>query len=350
MKIGIDIRNFSKKSPQFCSDFLTALQAVNIGNEFCIYADKDFPLPEGMHSTSNEKFSQLWWQETTFLKQLKADKNDTVVTFEDRFPLLYKERVIPVISSLEHIFYPDVEEENSLQKHLRMFYLKHLLKKSHAIITFTTATKKELNERLNIVEDTIQVVRPFFTACPWWTSMLDVKMKLGIKGSYFVYDYPHQHNNNLKRTLETIRELQKKYPLSLVILGNTNSASREARDLVRTMQMDSTVFFVGEPAPAELKNYYTQSIGVIYPIIYDHFPESLHRAFWYNVPILASNNSEIQNVFGESIVYFSPISVGNMIDSFSAYLSQSSYMVNYTAIHQRYHASLFCTALLSLIV
>jgi|GEM_PF-645024 len=350
MKIGIDIRTFSKTSPQFCQEFLTTLAAISIGNEFCIYSDKDFSVPESMQKITNEKFSQIWGQETAFLKQLKSDSCDTVVTFEESFPIWYKERVFSFASSLEHIFYPDVEKESFWKKHTRWWYLKKLLEKSQKIIAPTVATKKELNERLNIPEDKIEIITPFFTQVPHGQSMLDVKMKLGITGHYFVYDYPHQHNNNFKRTLQTLQEIRKKYQIFLVVLGSENAANREARDQVRELGLDGVVYFVGQPSPEELKNYYTQSIGVWYPIAYDNFPTTLGYAFSYNVPILASNNAEIQTVFGNSILYFSPLSVGSMMQTIEGFLTQSQYVVNYEAVRQKYHPTAFCQNLFPLIV
>jgi len=350
MKIGIDIRTFSKKSPQFCQEFLTALASVSIGNEFLIYADQDFQTPESMQKIANEKFTQIIWQETTFLKQLKNDQCDTIVTFEESFPLLYKERVFSVVSSLEHIFYPDVEKEKFWSKHTRTWYMKKLLEKSQKIIASTASTKKELNERLNILEEKIEILPPFFIQVPHGTSLVDVKMKLGIAGHYFVYDYPYQHNNNFKRILQTLQEIRKKYQIFLVVLWAENAANREVRDQVRELWLDGAVFFVGQPSGEGIKNYYTQSIGVLYPIAYDNFPLTLGHAFSYNVPILASNNSEIQNVFGESIVYFSPLSVGNMTETITRFLSQSQYVVNYESVRQKYHPVVFCRQLLSLIV
>lgn len=346
MKIWIDIRNTSRNKKNFTKDFVEYLFINKKEYLLNIYADKLFEV-EG--KIVNEKFSTFWWEQTLFLQQLKKDKNDVVITFDETFPIFYSWDVIQVIPSLESILYPDLENTKLLRKYSHLYTIKKNLKNAKKIVCFTENTQRELNEKLNISEEKILTIAPFFPSSPEIKLPLDVKAKLGIIWDYFIYDYNYYSNNNLKRVLEAIKEIAKKREIYLVILGNKNANNREIRELILSLDMSKHIVFAGTPEGNELGSYYKESLGVIYPIIYDNFPITLGHAINYNTPILASDNTETRNIFWDSITYFSPISVTSMVKNITLFLESENKEVNYEAVKNKYNIKDFYNNLISII-
>lgn len=346
MKIWIDIRNTSKNKKSFTKDFVEYLFLHKKEHLLNVYADKLF---EWEAKTANEKFSTFWWEQTLFLQQLKKDKNDVVITFDETFPVFYNWDVIQVIPSLESILYPDLENTKLLKKYSHLYTIKKNLKNAKKIVCFTENTQRELNEKLNISEEKILTIAPFFPSSPEVNLTIDVKAKLGIQWDYFIYDYNYYSNNNLKRVLEAIKEIAKTREIFLVILGNKNANNREIRELILSLDMSKNILFAGNPDGNELGSYYKESLGVLYPIIYDNFPMTLNHAVNYNTPILASDNTETRNIFGDSITYFSPISVSSMVKNIIIFLESDKKEVNYEEVKNKYNIKDFYNNLISII-
>lgn len=346
MKIWIDIRNASKNKNIFTKDFVEYLFLNKKENLLNIYADKGF---EWGGKIVPESFSTFWGEQTLFLQQLKKDKNDIVISFEETFPIFYSWDLIVVIPSLETILYPDIENTKLLKKYSYLYTIKKNLKNAKKIVCFTQSTQRELNEKLNISEDKIITISPFFPSSKEISLPIDVKAKLGIRWDYFIYDYNYYSNNNLKRVLEAIKEISKKRDIYLVILGSKNANNREIRELILSLDISKNILFGGTPDGNELGCYYKEALGVIYPVIYDNFPMTLHHAVNYNTPILASDNTETRNIFGNSIVYFSPISVSSMVKNITEFLDSGKKEVDYESIKKKYTIWDFYNHLISII-
>lgn len=346
MKIWIDVRNLSKTKKNFCQDFINFFKSKNKENQLKIYADR---LSEIDDINYSENFYGFLKEQTFFLKQLLSDKNDIVVSFDDTFPIFYKSKVIKIIPSLENILYPDLENTKFLKKYSYLFTIKKNLNNAWKIVCFSENTKRELNEKLNISEEKIFIINPFFSSSPEINSKIDIKVKLSILWDYLIYDYNSQNNNNLKRVLEAIKELNKTKTLNLVILWNENANNREIREMVINLDITKNIFFAWNPESKELWLYYKQSKWVIYPIIYDNFPITLNNAINYNTPIIASENIETKNVFWENIDYFSAISVTNMVKNIDLFLQKDFGEVNYDYVKKEYNLEKFYSNLISII-
>lgn len=346
MKIWIDIRNSSKTKKVFCKDFLDFFQSHNSKYTLKIYADSLF---DTEYKISNEVFGSFLGEQTLFLQQLLKDKNDIILSFDETFPVLYRGKVIQIIPTLENILYPNIENTKLFKKYSHLFTIKKNLKHAEKIVCFSQNSKRELNEKLNISEEKIIVFKPFFPSSPENTTKIDIKTNLWITWDYFIYDYNYYSNNNLKRVLETIKELSKTREIFLIIVWNKNANNREIRELILELWISDKIFFVWTPDRKELWAYYTQSRWVLYPIIYDNFPMSLNHAVNYKIPILASENSETRNIFGDNITYFSPISVSSMVKNIEWFLEKNIQSVNYEAIIKQYNKEKFYTNLISIL-
>lgn len=335
MKIWIDVRTFWNIYKKFFEEFLESFQNKNENDLINIYKE-------------DKKNNNFFSEQILFLKKLLKDKNDILVSFEQTFPLFYSGRVFQIIPSLENILYPDLVNTKFLKKYSSLFVLKNSLKKSYKIICFNEQTKNELNEKLNISEDKIEIINPFFTCSPKENSKIDIKTKHCLTWDYIIYDNETGSNKNIKRFFESIVEINKETKLNIMFIWNKIANDVEIREMLIKMWLKDLVVFTWIPTENELWLYYKQSIWVIYPTIYDGFPFSLSNAINYNTPIISSNLNEVRNIFWNKINYFSPISVISIKNEILALMKEKP-NPNYKEILEKYSKEKFVDNLISLI-
>jgi hypothetical protein len=119
-------------------------------------------------------------EQIKFNAKLKKDNNFLMIFFNEKKPLLYKGRYILFIKDLKNLHYQD--NTNSLNFFLENLFLKTSLKNANKVICFENHTKHELNEKLNISEEKIEILYPFFTLAkvPSAKVITNIKTKFSI--------------------------------------------------------------------------------------------------------------------------------------------------------------------------
>lgn len=340
MKIWIDARNFSINNYEFIKEFLENVSKNDKENFYNVYGDIYEDFNDNIKINSWKKYNSFFSEQTSFLKKLKKDKNDILISFDDTRPIFYKWDVIQVISSLENILYPNLKYTKFIKKYSYLFTIKSNIKNAKQIVCFDEKTKRNLNEKLNIHEKKIKVIKWFFTKNILPTSQIDIKAKHNIIWNYIIYDSLVWVNKNIKRFLESIKEINKTEKLNVVFIWNEISDDLETRQLVLSQDLQKNCFFVWNIDKKELWIYYKNSVWVIYPPIYESFPKSLSNAVFYNTQIIASESEEIKNIFWDKISYFQPLSTNDMIEKLKTFLIQKQ-NTNYEEIKEIYSGKNF---------
>lgn len=344
MKIWIDIRNLSNQEYDFCNKFLKDFLNKNDMNHINIYSKVFFDY-------QNIKIDSWTWffsEQILFLKTVYNDKNDLIITFNDNFPILYKRDFIQVVTSIERLLYPSIENSKTFNKHLYLNILKSNLNNSKKILCFDEKTKKDLNEKLNISEDKIEIILPFFHKNISIKSeidlQIDVKQRHCINWNYIIYDSWLWNNKNIKRLLDAIKNID----ISLVILWNNITNDIESREMVMRFWLKDKVVFVWLPDEKELKYYYTQSVWVIFPLLYSSFPFSLNNLLNFWTKLISSDINEIKEIFWDKAEYFSPISTFEIQEKLNKIIENEKYDINYDDIFNKYNVDSFNNNLIKL--
>ncbi len=333
MKIWIDIRNLSLDQKKFSCEFIKYFHSQNKNAFLNIYSNNEI---EWITTIASKKFHNIFWEQILFLQQLLQDQNDLVITFNDSFPLLYNKRFISVITSLEKLLYPNVDNSKTFIKYSYQWILKYNLKKAEKIICFDEQIKKDINEKLNIEESKIEILPAFFYSQEESVSQIDIKLKHSFTWDYLIYDSEIWTNKNIKRLIESISKIN----INIIFIGNKISSDLETRELIIKLWLKNKVIFA-YPEEKELWLYYKQSLWVIFPLLYSSFPLWLSTSIYYKTQILSSNIDELYNIFGDKIEYFSPISTIEMTQSIENLIKNGKKEVNYDTIIQKYSVENF---------
>lgn len=342
MNIWLDLR-FLKKWDIYSNFVFKIIQLLikeNTEINYNIYVDFPFSHINLWKNTKNKIINEKPWsfkEQTNFLKVLNNNKNDLVIFFNYKKPFWYKKKYILVISDLAEFHYPPIK--SFIQKYFDNFLLNNSTRNANKIICFNQNTKIELNDKLNISEDKIKILTPFYNKKNVIKSdplNMDLNAKYNIKSDYFIYNAWHWNHKNLERLIEIFSNIKKEKSietLCLIILDDYTVKDVNIRKKIIDSDTSDVIYFIWNINDKEKEIFYKYSKWTIYPVLYESFPFLLEEPLNYNTKILASNLDNIKDIFWDTINYFSPSNNFDMYDKIIS-LSKAKKRPNYKKIFE----------------
>ena len=341
MQIWLDLR-FLKSGDRYSTFVAVLIQnLIHLDNEnnYTLYLSDQtkvsFP-PQLKVEFIKEKPGSIA-EQVSFYKKLKKDKNNLMIFFNEKKPLFYRGEYILFVKNLKELHY--IEEQNQVKRFIFDLFLKNSLSQAKKIICFEHQTKSELNEKLNILENKIEIIYPFFTLDKISDEKIltDPRIKFNIKWEYFIYSWWRGNNKNLSKLLEVFSKLQKrKCNIHLVVLEQDLIEDLDFRQEVIDNKIVERVHFIWETTLLEKKAFYKYAIWSIFPSLYESFPFDLTESISYKSPILASSIKQTKEIMWDSISYFSPISNIDIIEAIQNYISLPKQNTDYKEILEKY--------------
>ena len=277
-------------------------------------------------------------EQIKFNSKLKKDNNTLMIFFNENKPLFYKWDYILFVKDLKELHY--WIKRNWIFQFIKDLFLQTSLKNAKKVICFENHTKHELNEKLNIPEEKIEILYPFFllNKVPSAKVITNIKTKFSIKWEYFIYSGWEWNNKNLSKLIEVIEKLNKRWTdVNLVILDQEITEDVSFRKEVVDARIVEKVFFIWITTPEEKKAFYHYAIWTIFPSLYESFPFDLTESISYKSPILASSLKQTKEIMWDCISYFSPVSTIDMIEAIENFISLPKQHRDYKEISEKYN-------------
>ena len=312
MNIAFDTRGIGQDHyAQFILQLINTIQLKYTENTYHTYTIENTKIETGSIA-----------EQTKFLKILNNGKHDIVVFCHYFRPVLYKWESICFIPSLKDVYYQDFH--TSIQKHIFLFLLEKNLKKCNKLLCFEENTKEELIERFNIIPKNIfifwgcfsNITKPKHEKIP-----VNLEAKFGLNDPFLIYSGGNGIEKNLEKLIKAWEKIKKNNKkISLVFLWKEVCNNVELRNLVIEKSLQDSIFFIDPIQKIEKQSLYNETLGTIFPSLYETFPFCLEEAVKYDTPILASWLSSIKQVLWESAYYFSPISVTSLYQTIEQFI------------------------------
>ncbi len=341
MQIWLDLRFLKSwdKYSTFVAVLIQNLINTDTENIYTLYLSSEnhikFPPQLKVEYIKEEPAS--FSEQIKFNSKLKKDNNFLMIFFNEKKPLMYKWNYILFVKDLKKLHYQD--NTNSLKIFLENLFLKTSLQNATKVICFEKHTKHELNEKLNISEEKINILYPFFNLnkVPSTKIITNIKTKFWIKWEYFVYSSWTWNNKNLSKLIEVIQKLNKRWTdISVVILDQELTEELSFRQEVVEKWIVEKVLFIWITTQEEKKAFYHYSIWSIFPTLYESFPFDLTESISYKSPILASSLKQTKEIMWDYIYYFSPLSTIDMIEAIENYITKPKQHTDYKEINKIY--------------
>ena len=360
MKIWIDTRVEAQSQyyENFIFELLEELLVYSSEHQFVIYIDSSHEVYRELyardipdHITLKEITLKTGWLKSYFSgkKIFESEKFHMMVFFDAHaIPHGYTRPYILVLESLKDIFFP---KKKWLDRKLFSRKLKSSMKHCYKCVCLDAHSPLELNEHLNMSEETIAHIPGFFPKISVEKENLeiDVRLKHNFKNPYLIYDSGNEVHNNFERILKSIKKLKDAgTPINLIISCDSTSSDLDIREKVIEYKLTWDIVFLWSIENKFEASYYKQSHGVIFSIIYESFPFQFTNAIHYKKTILANDIRANREIMDKNITYLDPLSVHAMTDTLSEHreLEVSETSKNYATFLRKYHSKITLTELL----
>ena len=116
---------------------------------------------------------------------------------------------------------------------------------------------------------------------------------------------PRKNLTNLIKAFHTIKA-QKSILLPLIIVGMKGWIYSEVFELVKKLNLESNVFFVGYISREDLKVFYSLASIFVYPSFYEGAGVPVLEAFKSGVPVITSNSTALAEIAGNAAILIDP--------------------------------------------
>jgi glycosyltransferase involved in cell wall biosynthesis len=229
-------------------------------------------------------------------------------------PILYfKKSVVTIHDLIKHFFTgKDTTTKNQFFyhiKHLSYLFLINTIVKKNQIIVPSNFWRKYLIEKYKLnssqVTTTHEAVDPTFLK----NIKKNGNSKLEI-GNYIIYTgnlYPHK---NIQVILKALKELPE---INLKIICARSFFSEKLKDKIIEMGIKKQVEFLGYLDDQKFKDVYKKALALVHPSLMEGFSLTGLEAMALNCPVISSNASCLPEIYGDSVLYFDPNSVTDLV-------------------------------------
>jgi glycosyltransferase involved in cell wall biosynthesis len=192
---------------------------------------------------------------------------------------------------------------------------------SHAIITSSECSKRDIVTHLRVPENKVVVIHDgcdqslFNADPPDMTALAALRARLGINKPYVLHHGTIQPRKNLKRLIDAFRLMLASNPdldFDLVLAGRRGWAYGEIISVAAESNGRGRVILTGILDDSDLALLIKGASLAIVPSLYEGFSLPMVEAMACGVPTVASNTSCLPEISGNTLVYFDPLSCEEM--------------------------------------
>ena len=227
-------------------------------------------------------------------------------------------RLITTICDLQHEYMPN--NFSPAQLKLRREDINYAVKNSIHLIAISEYTKKMITETYMIDPNKITVTY-LAPNIPKETKFVRLPDQFMFYPAAF---WPHKNQEIL---IESLKQLEKKFPdLHLVLTGMEKK--REIREritrAINRLGLKEKVHILGFVSASELAYIYSKAEILVYPSSFEGFGIPIVEAFNYKVPVIAANNTSINEIVAGAGILFKTGNLQELSQSISRLLGDEN--------------------------
>ena len=243
-------------------------------------------------------------------------------------PLLYPGPLVVSILDLIHISDPVYRRRLSSMAYARP--MLHLAaRKAKHIITISEFSKAQLIELLGTPASKISVIycgaNPEFRPLDRETARETISTEIGIRTPYILYLgnlKPHKNVSVLFRAMANLRS-RGAIPHELLIVGDDARWGAARREECVRIGIGDITHFVAHVPQQLLPTVYAAADVLVMPSTLEGFGLPVLEAMSCGVPVISSRAASMPEVGGDAVVYFDPLSAGELANAIERVLSSS---------------------------
>ena len=266
---------------------------------------------------------KIWWERYLLARQIERDKCDIFISlYQSSLSLSLFSKIKHVV--IVHDIIPELFPEylNNWRKKIYWWLIRKSVQKADKIIAVSKKTEKDLIQEWKILGKKIAVVY-IDVADIYKKSVTNLRIekvlkKYQLKPGYILAGGGYEKRKNIQGVLEAYKILLEKnkrlFFLSelpkLVIYGKVLPAdlalALNPYKILNKLNLTQSVKILNEVELANLPALFKKASFFLYPSFYEGFGLPVLEAMNVGVPVIASKNSSLPEVGGDSVLYCSP--------------------------------------------
>jgi glycosyltransferase involved in cell wall biosynthesis len=239
---------------------------------------------------------------------------------------------VPVVCTIHDVTPITMPSHSAPVSAMQRVLLKGCARFSHAIITSSECSKRDIVARLGVSEEKIVVIHDgcdhslFNTDPADMAALGDLRHRLGIEKPYLLHHGTIQPRKNLKRLIQAFHLMlanNADLDFDLVLAGRLGWASDEIVNAAAERSSRGRVILTGMLDDSDLALLIKGATLAVVPSLYEGFSLPMVEAMACGVPTIASNTSCLPEISGNALAYFDPLSVEDMATSMETLLRDS---------------------------
>jgi glycosyltransferase involved in cell wall biosynthesis len=332
MKIAVDIRTLSDgRSGIETSGIQTAvigmldqLQRVDAKNEYLLFETR-----QSAYRVYNRNWKKiilptfslpsLFWTQSVFPWYLAKYGADVLWSPKCICPLLLfrKIRVYTTIYDLTFLHFPDALIAKDMIPCRILIPLS--AKRSDAVFTDSEFIKRDLEKNYRSITTPVIAVS---LGKPDWTVPAAYSWKLRENFLFFAGNLePRKNLINAVKALEILHAQGK--TIELQIASPSSWKSGKIMDYIGRSPVKNSIRMLGFLPLEELKKKYLSCRALLFPSYYEGFGLPVLEALAMDCPVLTSKNTVMQEIAGDSAIYFDPLDPGDIAEKIRGVYSES---------------------------
>jgi len=224
---------------------------------------------------------------------------------------------VPAVSTIHDVTPITMPSHSAPVSAMQRLLLKGCARFSHAIITSSECSKRDIVTHLGVAEQKVVVIHDgcdqslFNPEPPDITVLAALHARLGIDKPYLLHHGTIQPRKNLMRLIQAFRLLladNADLDFDLVLAGRQGWASDEVVNAAAGRRGRGRVILVGMLDDSDLALLIKGASLAVVPSLYEGFSLPMVEAMACGVPTIASNTSCLPEISGNALAYFDPLS------------------------------------------
>lgn len=244
-------------------------------------------------------------------KILKNENLDLMHFLNFNHPVRYRGKFIVTVHDLTLYHYPQTARDTNLWKQIAFKYvMKKACTNAEKIIAVSEHTKKDIIEHFKLPDEKIKVI---YEAADDKTfsevnqkDIVVLKAKYNIHEPVILYVGQFRYHKNIKRLIEAFEIIKQNTTVKLVLLGKAEGIDKFPKS--------SDIVMPGFVDDKELAIWYKLASVFVFPSFYEGFGLPGLEAMKAGLPVVASNQGSLPEIYKNAALYFDPYDTKDIAD------------------------------------
>lgn len=281
-------------------------------NDYFLYTNEakklnDFEFPNTKIIQFKGKINIIW--HLRVLRDISKRNLNFFVSPSNFFYGIYYKKTIQIVHDLAPLKYPDSFKKQSVRAYKRQ--IKRLFNSKNLIATNSQTTLQDITKLDSNMSSKVHYIG---TGLSSWLnphksdpSQSVLKSRFALKDKYILSIGTIQPRKNYKNAIEAFYEFQKIHKdYSYVVVGKAGWLYKDIIQLVKKLDLEDKVKFIGYQSEDVIRTLLSNASIFLQSSTWEGFGMPLLEAYYFSLPIAASDIEVFREVIGNNATFFDP--------------------------------------------